>query len=595
MNKTIFLLIAGIIFLVYANTLRNDFIGDDTFLFVDNNFYHDPKNLSKIFSKDFVIKSSSISPALNGTERSSSGCVSYRPVSALSFFADYSLWKLRPFGYHMSNIILHSGVAVLVFLLSLALLKNQRMALMAALLFAVHPIHSEAVSNIGYRSDLLALLFYLASLVLFIRQKTFYAFKKGMLMACSYGVFFLALFSKESAVSLPFVILIYDLCLAAKENFKSIFSREKFHYLGFFVILIFYLYIYLAVFPNATTYFMWSLLGSWNVNNTAAWLVVTLKIFYEYILVLFLPFKVTILPTLYSPSVSSIKAYELIVVCCFLVLSGALALKAFKKSKEITFLVLWFFISYLPTSNILPSPNPIAFRFMYLPAVSFCLLASIFLEKAFQYVYQKLQSRPIGFLLRAFVLSLCAIWTIGNSTFFKNDITASLAMIKDHPEASKPYLILGQACFANQHYDEAAKNLSQYLQMDKNNFFVTRMRLDSFVYDRLGMCYVHDTDRALMAFQESIRLKPQYSLPYIHIAEVYIFKKDFKAALAYTLKAIELNQEMPIAYVYAIQCYLQLKEKRQGGDLLGKALSIFPQDEGLRYLQKLIEENKDAP
>ena len=180
----------------YAGTLRNGFIGDDHILFEDNNFYKDKHNLSRLFKKDFVTSFDDIDPALTSQKKSFSGCVAYRPVVALSFFLDSFLWKNNTAGYHFTNIFLHALTSVCVFFFIVAFAVPESLAFTAAALFAVHPIHAEVVNCIGYRSDLLSMLFYLLAFLMYIKRYTSSA--PGKQLALSLFFFCLALLAKES-------------------------------------------------------------------------------------------------------------------------------------------------------------------------------------------------------------------------------------------------------------------------------------------------------------------------------------------------------------------------------------------------------------
>jgi hypothetical protein len=157
-NKRAMLVIAFAIVLVYANTLVNQFVWDDNVTIVRNNFIKSWSNVPRIFSKSylspFVRTGSSYSPDI----RVSSGETSYRPIATLSYMLDYSIWKLNPFGYHLTNLALHLINAILIYLLINALTRNKNTALLASLLFALHPVNSEAINNISNRKDLLAFL-----------------------------------------------------------------------------------------------------------------------------------------------------------------------------------------------------------------------------------------------------------------------------------------------------------------------------------------------------------------------------------------------------------------------------------------------------
>ena len=83
----------------------------------------------------------------------------YRPVTTLSYVFDHWLWGLKPFGYHLTNLLLHAICSVSVGLILIRLDFDPEPALLTALLFAVHPIHSENVAWISGRTDLLAFFF----------------------------------------------------------------------------------------------------------------------------------------------------------------------------------------------------------------------------------------------------------------------------------------------------------------------------------------------------------------------------------------------------------------------------------------------------
>ncbi len=133
------ILIIFITALVYANSLKNSFVWDDYVVIVDNNFVKSWKNFPAIFRKSYLspfIKSGSyffVDSSIG------SGETSYRPVVTLSYFFDYSLWRLNAFGYHLTNLLLHITNAVLLYFLINLIAKNKKIALLSSLLFALHP------------------------------------------------------------------------------------------------------------------------------------------------------------------------------------------------------------------------------------------------------------------------------------------------------------------------------------------------------------------------------------------------------------------------------------------------------------------------
>lgn len=130
-----------------------------------------------------------------------------RPLVSLSFYLNYMLGGFNPLGYHLLNWILHFLDAVLVGVLTYKILKQTKVAYIAGFLFAVWPHHTDAVTWVSGRTDVLAALFVLLCLVSFL---SFRESGKTSYLWGSYLLFVGALLSKESAIVLPLLILIFD-------------------------------------------------------------------------------------------------------------------------------------------------------------------------------------------------------------------------------------------------------------------------------------------------------------------------------------------------------------------------------------------------
>ncbi|MGI9050979.1 MAG: glycosyltransferase family 39 protein [Rubrobacteraceae bacterium] len=132
----------------------------------------------------------------------------YRPLFSLSFALDYAIWETNPLGYTLTNVLLHATSAVLVTLIALKLGGRWMAGLLAGLLFAVYPTHPFSMNYVGDRPDVLASALYLLSVYAYMKFRG--GRRRGYLLL-ALGAFALALLSKEIAVSLPVVVLIYDL------------------------------------------------------------------------------------------------------------------------------------------------------------------------------------------------------------------------------------------------------------------------------------------------------------------------------------------------------------------------------------------------
>lgn len=132
----------------------------------------------------------------------------YRPMYSLSFGVNYSLFGTDPLGYHLTNLALHAAVSFFVYLLALELIREERrwgMAFTAGTLFALYPIHPEAVTWIAGRVDVIVAVFYLPSVLFFLR---WLRTERTLDIGLSVLFFVLALMSKEMAVALPGVLFL---------------------------------------------------------------------------------------------------------------------------------------------------------------------------------------------------------------------------------------------------------------------------------------------------------------------------------------------------------------------------------------------------
>ncbi len=132
----------------------------------------------------------------------------YRPLVALSYMVEYHLFGLKPFYYYLTNILIHIATSITLFYVMNFIFRRQLFAFAIALLFAIHPVHWEAVANISGRAILLCAFFYMNAFLLFCR-----AGKNKWVYALSLISFIFALLSKESAGMLPVLLLSYQFFL----------------------------------------------------------------------------------------------------------------------------------------------------------------------------------------------------------------------------------------------------------------------------------------------------------------------------------------------------------------------------------------------
>lgn len=470
------LLISALAVITFLNTLDNAFVYDDVFTITDNYFIRDWGNFPFLFTNEYF---------------HSSGEVTYRPVVTLSYFIDYSLWHLNPLGFHLTNVLLHTIGAVLVYTLLSIIIRNSTIPSLAGILFATHPILTEAVNAISYREDLLAAIFYLVSLLLFI-QSTFrnpQSKIRNYLYPLSLFSYLLALCSKEMAITLPLIICIFDWVFRGAERLKK--NIVKF-YSGFILVSVFYLFLRFVWFHNPVEKQLMYPGNSFLVN-----LLTMPKILVSYIKLLFFPIRFN--ADYIITSTKTPFAMTFLCSIAFLCAIGVIAYRLYNHSRHLFFFILWFFVALIPTMNIIPIANIMAERYLYLPSVGFCTVLSCILQGTWRQACTSIlrEDRKMG------------RWENGSLNILTSNIPGrSNSNFRQLPFVFTTCLVLIPAAL----YSLAAIKRNKSWR-DQHTFWSKTIEASpdsSRAHNNLGMIYLQDgkLDLAIHEFQTAIAFEP---------------------------------------------------------------------------------------
>ncbi|MBI4522543.1 MAG: tetratricopeptide repeat protein [Deltaproteobacteria bacterium] len=204
-------LIGFLCVLAFSNTFDNKFVFDDKAVVQTNDLIRSLHNIPRIFSLGYWTSSRELVPGVHRGDL-------YRPFTIMTYALNYAVGGLNPFGYHLVNILLQLAVSVVFFVFAQQVGIRPITALAASLLFTVHPLHTEVVAGIVGRAELLmalgmllALRWYIAGFDLKSEENTNKIGLKPHLILASWMAFALALFSKEQAMMLPVLLILYDL------------------------------------------------------------------------------------------------------------------------------------------------------------------------------------------------------------------------------------------------------------------------------------------------------------------------------------------------------------------------------------------------
>jgi len=285
------------------------------------------------------------------------------PVVYLTYAIEYRFFGVKSaFIYHLDNVIIHIINSVLVFCFILILSRKIPVALIAALLFGVHPLNCESVAWVTERKDVLSALFYVLAMIFYLkaRQKRF-----GLFFTLSIMSAVLSSLSKPMAVSLPFVLILCDILERRPLSLKAVVEKSPF-------------FVFSCLFAAFTFHFQsQSCPQTLKVVEVGRNLLVSSKALMTYLSKTVVPVKLSILHP--GPKEVSIgdPAYFLSLVGVAVILIVSMA--SLKKTRTIFFSVFFFLVTIGPVVGIVPiSQHFIAERYMYIPSIGLFFLAAYY-------------------------------------------------------------------------------------------------------------------------------------------------------------------------------------------------------------------------
>jgi tetratricopeptide (TPR) repeat protein len=473
-------------FLLYWNTLHNDFVFDD---------------MPLIWGSKIVPRLNSVYDIVNlFTEQ-----YGYRPIRTLSYAIDYRFSGTGPVSYHVSNIIYHTITALLVYLVTISLIPQHITALVAALIFAAHPVHTDAVAYLSGRRDILFALFYLAAFWCFLKHR-----KSNQLLylIAAIALYFLSIGSKEMGVTLPLVFFIYDVLgrlpqttsgapsFSLKEAGRAIRKTLRQHILfygAFFLCALCFSVYKVFIYPSSHQ-------EGYYGGSVAVTMLTVGRILVHYIKLLLFPIKLIAdysydaFPLSYSLLEWRTFSSLVMLLCLVLVL-----IKMLPRNKLITFAGVWFFITVLPVCHIIPHHELLAEHYLYLPSYGFCLAAALLVTPLFN--DRKYTAVTISCLL--LIIIFFSLRTIDRNRDWKDGMTLWRATVKTVPRCARAQNNLGFYYLNEKKHSEALAHLTAATEIKPEY---------AEAYNNMGLVFSAqgDQERAINLFIKAFKLNNQY-------------------------------------------------------------------------------------
>ncbi|HHT9136940.1 MAG TPA: tetratricopeptide repeat protein [Candidatus Wunengus sp. YC60] len=514
----ILILISSFSVLLYLNATYGKFVYDDFKIIVENCFIKEWKYFPKIFTKEYF---------------TISGEMSYRPIVTITYFIDYAVWHSNPFGFHLTNIILHTLNAVLFYLLLNAVLQSKKIVLFSTLFFVTHLALLETVNAVGYREDLLSATFLLVSLIYFIKSDNI-LYKKSdkrrftLYYAISLTAYLCALFSKEMAITFP-VLLVLFVIFSDQKIWPCIVKRFKGIYTGYMAISLFYLIIRFIVFRNHELKVTYQP-GGFCVNTFTM-----IKILASYIKISFFPFNLNadyVVPLVKTPFEASFILSITFLISIFIIFAILI-----KSRNAFACWMAWFFIMILPVMNILPIGNIMAERYLYIPVMGFCVVKGILI---YRITDRTLSPRAIP-LRRMVQLALVTIM-IGGYGFsiirkngdWRDEFTLWAKTIQRSPNSHRAHCNLGNVYMESGLIERAQMEYQTALNINPKS---------ANSHSNLGTVYSKqgNIDKAFIEYKEAIQLDSDYAQPHNNLGNIYFNQGHIDKARAEYEEALRIK------------------------------------------------------
>lgn len=508
---------------IYINTLKNGFVYDDESTIVENTLIKDMGNLRLLFDKKYYFASSA--------EKS------YRPVVTFIYFIDHALYGLKPWGYHLTNILLHSANGILLYVFLILLFKQSTLnsptprsfllnnpSLPIALLFVTHPALTETVNAVSYREDLLVFFFYITTLALYIFTRSQSPNNRGTI-ALAYIIscisYLFAILSKEMAFTLP--LIAYSLDWVYFNNKVKAKIPPNCYIIGYIVITIICFYIFYNP-PRGII--------RWTITErflTAPWLIS------KHLFLLIAPVNLSA-----EYLVSPISSLSPSFIISFLILIFALVIASIKKGKNILFGIIFFVVALLPVLNIVPIGNPFAERYLYLPTVGFSVVAWIVIAHLFK------KKKP-SFLLTTFliILAIYSLAVIKRNAVWEDNLSLWSDTVKKEPKSDRVHNNVG-------------------IEYEKRNML----------------------DEAEQHYMVALRLNPDFPEAYTNLSLVYLKRGWLDDAQQAAISALKLNPNYMSAHYNLGLIYIKMGLKNEARKEFETTLKLAPNDRGA---QKILE------
>ena len=480
-----------------------------------------------------------------------------RPVACLSFAFNYYLGGTEVHGYHILNFMIHFLSSIFLFLfiyhtLNLPILKERYgpnsyfIGLLATVLWAINPVQTQAVTYIVQRMASMAGMFYVMTMYFYLKGRT--SAPKILRVTHYFSSIvcaILALGSKENTVTLPMVILLYDLFLVqgiTKKSLKKYIFLFPIAVLGGAIVAVFL--------KGPSIFHPESIVSGYYLRGfTLIERLLTeprVVLLYVSLLLYPMPYRlcfshdIPLSTGLLNPPTTIIAILIIFTLLCLIILKS-------KRWPLVCFCILFFLINHIIESTALSLELVFEHR-NYIPSMLFFVPIAIMIAKGLNFFSYK---RSIQLIISIFVV--LALVAIGHSTFIRNfewktEETLWLDAVAKSPNLSRTHINLGKAYAGIGLRQMALEQYREALNLPDG----PNRKAHYLVYYSMGRIYrsLKDHDRAAEHFLKAVELEPRFPPAYTCLGILRLEQGEIDEALKYFLKALahEINSQQERNY-----------------------------------------------
>ena len=496
-----YVILAVIVFGVYAQTLNFNFtyLDDNTLILNNYRFISNIGNFFKTFGQDVF-------------HGSGADAFYYRPFLTIYFMMGALISGQGPLGYHFLNIIVHLAAVFLLFIFLQKLDFGRKASFIVSLIFAVHPVLTQAVAWIPGANDSLAAVFILFSFVFFI---DYFKTRKWQYLSLHLIFWLGALFTKETAVFAPILFCFY---LFLQRKRFSVGDKNK-DLSGFLFIVIGWLVMFIFWFVLRYQALGGNVLGM-TIGQAFASVYNNLPSVFLYIGKAVFPINLSVFPFLQDQTF----VYGLIATAII-----AILLYLNRKSidrKNVAFGIVWFLVFLAPSllrPNLKTQPDLLEHR-IYLPLIGFLI---ILLEIDWKKIgdrlggFMNIDPKKINCIFLGLMILTLSATTIIYSRNFENRMSFWLNAVKNSPHAPLAHRNLGAMYWLDGRIDEARTEYEKALALNSN---------EEMAHNNLGLIYAQkgDYQNAINEYQAELKINPYYDNAFYNEGLAYwnMGKKD---------------------------------------------------------------------